>query len=150
MSFFKAKEASLVPFTPSTHVSSKTFELIHCDLKDPFATNTVDGFKYFLTVVDDFARCTWIYLLKHKSETQIFLPQFATMVNTQFNSKIKTIRSDNGTEFYLKDFFHSNGILHQLSCVDTPQQNAVVERKHQHILNVARALKFQSKVPLCF
>ena len=150
MSFFKAKEASLVPFTPSTHVSSKTFELIHCDLKDPFATNTVDGFKYFLTVVDDFARCTWIYLLKHKFETQIFLPQFATMVNTQFNSKIKTIRSDNGTEFYLKDFFHSNGILHQLSCVEAPQQNAVVERKHQHILNVARALKFQSKVPLCF
>ena len=82
MSFFKAKEASLVPFTPSTHVSSKTFELIHCDLKDPFATNTVDGFKYFLTVVDDFARCTWIYLLKHKFETQFFVPQFATMVNT--------------------------------------------------------------------
>ena len=48
------------------------------------------------------------------------------MVNTQFNNKIKTIRSDDGTEFYLKDFFHSNGILHQLSCVDTLQQNAVV------------------------
>ena len=124
--------------------------MIHCDLWDPFAINIVNGFKYFLTVVDDFARCTWVYLLKHKYEIQIFLPQFATVVNTQFNSKIKTIRSDNGTEFYLKYFFHSNGILHQLSCVDTPQQNAVVKRKHQHILNVAKALKFQSKVPLCF
>ena len=138
------------PFTFSTHVSSKPFELIHCDLWGPFATSTIDGFKYFLTIVDDFTRCTWVYLLKHKYEIQIFLPQFATVVNTQFNSKIKTIRSDNGTEFYLKDFFHSNGILHQLSCVDTPQQNAVVERKHKPILNVVRGLNFQSKVPLCF
>ena len=72
------------------------------------------------------------------------IPQFATMIETQFDKKIKCIRSDNGTEFYLKGFFKSKGILHQLSCVDTPQQNVIVERKHQHILNVARALKLQS------
>ena len=99
--------------------------------------------------MDDFSRCTWVYLLKNKSDTQFLLPNFVNMVHTQFNATIKTIRSDNGTEFYLKEFFHSNGILHQLSCVDTPQQNAIVKRKHQHILNVVRALKFQSKVPLC-
>ena len=101
-----------LPFTSTTHISSKPFELYHCDLWGPFATSTIDGFKYFLTIVDDFTRCTWVYLLKYKFETQIFLPQFATVVNTQFNSKIKIIRSDNGTKFYLKDFFHSNGILH--------------------------------------
>ena len=67
---------------------------------------------FFKTIVDDFTRCTWVYLLKHKSETQVYLPQFAFMVFTQFNCKIKTIRSDNGTKFYLKDFFQSNGILH--------------------------------------
>jgi hypothetical protein len=64
------------------------------------------------------------------------------MVHTQFNFKVKCIRSDNGHEFKLHKFYNDNGIIHQSFCVGTPHQNDVMERKHQHILG---ALLFQSK-----
>ena len=74
------------------------------------------------------------------------------MIETQFLKKVKTIRIDIRTKFLMSNFFVvvKNGILHQLSCVETPQQNAIVERKHEHILNMARALMFQSNVHLHF
>lgn len=61
------------------------------------------------------------------------------------------IRSDNGTEFTcLRTQFRELGIVFQTSCTGTPQQNGRVERKHRHILNVARALRFQGNLPINF
>lgn len=110
----------------------------------------MDGYKYFLTVVDDASRFTWVFLLKQKSDVQQVFPDFCTMIATQFNVKIKCVRSDNAHELQFTEFYQKHGIIFQKSCVDRPQQNSVVERKHQHLLNVSRALLFQSNVPLAY
>lgn len=41
-------------------------------------------------------------------------------------------------------------ILYQSSCVDTPTQNGITERKTKHLLETARALLFQTQVPKQF
>ncbi|CAN1754083.1 Retrovirus-related Pol polyprotein from transposon TNT 1-94 [Linum perenne] len=137
-------------FPVSDSTAAHSFDLIHVDIWGPLATESYDKFSYFLTIVDDYSRGVWVYLMKHKSESRNYLESFCLMVKNQFGRTVKVIRSDQGKEFLMTKFFSDHGILHQMSCVETPQQNARVERKHQHILNVARALQFQAGLPLPF
>ena len=99
-----------------------------------------------MTIVDDYLRYTWIFLLKQKYEVVKTLEIFVVFVQKQFETTIKII-SDIGTEFFMTNFFVNKEIeeiLHQRSCVDTPQQNNIVKRKHGQILNVGRVLMIQS------
>lgn len=63
---------------------------------------------------------------------------------------MKVFRSDNAPELKFVDFFANTGTIQQFSCVERPQQNSVVEKKHQHLLNVSRALFFQSHISIRF
>lgn len=73
-------------------------------------------------------------------------PCFATVWEN-----IKILRSDNGKNFIcIGNQFRELGIVYQTSCVGTPQQNGRVERKHFHILKVARALLCQADMLIDF
>ncbi|XP_010665837.1 uncharacterized protein LOC104883080 [Beta vulgaris subsp. vulgaris] len=101
------------------------------------------GVVYFLTLVDDYSRAVWVYLLHNKTQVYKYFLSFFAMVKRQFATNVQIVRSDNGTEFQcMLPFFDQSGILFQTSCTGTPQQNGRVERKHQHKLNVSRALMF--------
>lgn len=74
---------------------------------------------------------------------------FYNMIYTQFEKKIKKIRSDNGGEFVsnvMFNFYEEKGIILETSCIHTPQQNLVIERKHRHLLEIARELRFTNQV----
>lgn len=93
----------------------------------------------------------WVFLLYNKLEVDTAFLNFIVLIDLEFGQKIKRVRSDNGTEFKcLNKYFKANGIIFETSCVGTPQQNGRVERKHKHILNVARALRFQGNLPFEF
>lgn len=103
--------------------------------------------------MDDFSRNTWVYLLQLKSDALATLKSFLKYVSNHFSKSVKLIRSDNALEFtssLCQEFFSENGILHQTLCPYRPQKNARVKRKHRHILEVARALRFHAGLPLDF
>ncbi|XP_055826032.1 uncharacterized protein LOC129894386 [Solanum dulcamara] len=86
----------------------------------------------------------WHQRLGHVSSTKsdicISLPIFLKYVQNQFGKTVKAIRTDNGTEFVnsvCDHLFKELGVIHQKSL------NGVVERKHRHLLEVTRALRFQ-------
>ena len=138
-------------FPVSDSKASRIFELIHCDLWGPNKIPSLCGAHYFLTLVDDFSRAVWVYLLRSKTQVYQVFCSFFAMIARQFETHVKIVRSDNGTEFKcMLDYFDTHGIIFQTSCVGTPQQNGCVERKHQHILNVGRALMFQGNLPITF
>ena len=93
---------------------------------------------------------TWVYLLREKFETSQIFKNFHKMIQTQFQTHIQTLRINNGKEYFnsiLGDYLLENGIIHQSSYVDTPQENGVSERKNRHLLEVVRALMFTMNVP---
>ncbi|CAL8151775.1 unnamed protein product [Prunus armeniaca] len=137
------------PFASSLSKVDKPFELIHSDLWGaPIESH--DGYKYFVTFVDDLSRAIWLYLLKSKKEVVSCFKDFHKLIVNQFNSQIKVLRSDNGTEFMtssMSEFLTGEGIIHETSCVGTPQQNGVAERKNRDLLEKTRSLMFQMNVP---
>ena len=137
----------------SDSCASDCFELMHIDIWGAYKVSAREKFRYFLTIVDDHSRATWVYLLQFKSQAFSILQKFWNYVHTHFGKAIKIFRSYNAMEFdsgACETFFSNHGIVHQTSCVDKPQQNGRVERKHKHILEISRALRFQAGLHLVF
>lgn len=148
----RSKQTRL-PFLICVSYTTSIFELVDVDIWGPYSEPSPINSNYMLTVVDDYSRAVWTYLLQHKSEVQNTFDAFITMVHTQFDAKIKKVRTDNCSEFTSANFaalLTKNRIAHQKTCVYTSQQNGVVERKHRHLLQLARSLMMQANLPKYF
>ncbi|KAK3001904.1 LOW QUALITY PROTEIN: hypothetical protein RJ639_022194 [Escallonia herrerae] len=115
-----------LPFKRSSNQRSTLFELVHADLMGPTRTPSYSGHRYVMVLVDDHSRFTWVKFFKEKSEALSKFMEFKDTIGKEFGKKIKCLRSDNGLEYMLDDFFKycdDNSILRQMTCPDTPQQN---------------------------
>ena len=113
----------------------------------------VTASRWFIPFIDDHTHLAWVFLMKEKSETSHIFQNFNSMIQSQFHAKIQILRTDNAKKYFNSipgDYLSNQGIFHQSSCVDSPQQNKVTEWKNRHLLEVARSLLFSSNVPKHF
>lgn len=78
---------------------------------------------------------------------------FKLYIENLLSLKIKCFRSDGGGEFMssiFQSFLRTNGIIHQVSCPYTPEQNGCAERKHRHLVEIGLTLLFNAGMPLKF
>ncbi|GJX23312.1 retrovirus-related pol polyprotein from transposon TNT 1-94 [Tanacetum coccineum] len=121
------------------------------DLCGPMRTESINGKKYILVIVDDYTRFGWVRFLRSKDETPQVIEKFIVKTQRALNATVRFVRTDNGTEFVnktLDGWFESVGISHETSVPRSPQQNGVVERRNRTLMEAARTMLIFAKAPL--
>jgi transposase InsO family protein len=114
---------------------------------------SIGGNKYGFMIVDDFLRYTWVFFLVDKSDTFATFKTFFKRIHNKFETTIKTVRSNNGSEFKntrVDELCDEFGIRHQFSAKYTPQSNDLVERKNRTLIDMARSMLSEYNVSHSF
>nr|GEX79554.1 hypothetical protein [Tanacetum cinerariifolium] len=106
---------------------SKPLHTLHMDLFGPTSVSSLNHKWYCLVVTDDFLRFTWTFFLRTKNETSGILRNFITEIENLKDLKVKII-----------------------SNARTPQQNRVAERRNRTLIEAARTMLADAKLPVTF
>ena len=93
-----------LPFPISQDRSTVVFERIHSDIWGPSPQKSVEGYRYYISLVDDCSRFVWIFPMVNKSDAFTIFSKFLAFVENQFNASIKFLQSDGGGE-YMSNMF---------------------------------------------
>nr|GEU69966.1 hypothetical protein [Tanacetum cinerariifolium] len=96
---------------------------------------------------------TWALFLATKDETSGILKSFITRIENLVDHKVKVISCVDGTEFKnrkMNQFCEMKGILRQFNIARTSQKNKVAERRNMTLIEAARTMLADSKLPTTF
>ena len=127
----------------SSFRETEPLELIYADICGPISPPTIGGSQYFLLIIDDFSKLTWVAMFQCKSDAFEAFKHFKTLPETEKEVKIKTLKSNRGGEFTSDEFLRyclEHGIKRHLTAPYSPQQNGVFERKNRTVLSMVRSM----------
>ena len=120
---------------------------IHSDVCGPLRTATHGGKRYFVSFIDDKTNHVTIYLMTNKSEVFDKIKEFHAWVVNIMQQQIAYFKFDGGGEFASNEllaWLKAKGIKLEVTCPYTPSQNPKAERMNRTIMEMARAMLFES------
>uniref|UniRef100_A0ACD5ZKI0 Uncharacterized protein n=1 Tax=Avena sativa TaxID=4498 RepID=A0ACD5ZKI0_AVESA len=143
-----------LPFPQQASFRAKEkLELVHGDLCGPVTPATPGGRRYFLLLVDDFSCYMRVVLLSSKGEAADAIRRTQVAAEAECSCKLRVLRTDNDDKFTATEFASycaDEGIQRHYSAPYNPQQNGVVERRNQTVVEMAQALLKQRGMPAVF
>jgi len=106
-----------------------------------------------MSIIDDYSRRVWVYILKNKSDAFEKFKEWHTLVENQIGTKLKVLRTDNGLEFVseqFNEFCRKRGIKRHRTVAYTPQQNGLAERMNRTLLERVRCMLLGVGLSKCF
>ena len=94
---------------------TKPFEVVHSDFWGPSPTVSIEGYKYYFTIIDEYIRYTWIFPLRNKKEVLPLFQTFCALILYHYSASVKIFQSDGGGEFtsnLFKAFLNKDDIVH--------------------------------------
>ncbi|CAI7812329.1 unnamed protein product [Closterium sp. NIES-53] len=138
------------PFSSLEATNQAPLDEVVMDVVAPLKLGAA-GSEYFLTIVDIYTRMTWVYVLSKNSDVaETVKTDWLPMVERQQDRLVKAIRTDRGGEFLSKDFSlwpKKNGIRHSLTIPYSPAMNGINERANWTIMETARGLLIEARLP---
>ena len=134
-------KAKRVSFKTATHTTKQTLDYVHSDLWGPARVNSHGGGSYFLSIIDDYSRKVWLYILKNKSDTFEKFKEWKKLVETQVGRKVKKLKTNNGFEYLSSEFSQlckEEGMARHKTIRETPHQNGLAEIMNRTILERVR------------
>lgn len=114
--------------------------------EDFFAFKSMHDHSFSLTMVDDFTKCTCVYVMKSNAEVWPLLKKFFALAEYQFQTTIKIVRTDNCLGFNINDFLLLRCHLPMFLCWFLSSK-WWHRTKTPTYLNVARSISCQAHLP---
>ena len=143
-----------LPYHKYEHKAPRRLWRVHSDMSGEQQPDIGEGFKYFITFIDDYSRYCWVYFTKRKDAATIrsIYEQWQRDAVNKANKPVSFLMTDGGGEYQaeMANILNDSGTTHLKSPPYTPESNGLAERQNRTLKDTARTIMKQANMPSSF